>query len=316
MNSLWFRTSPLLPPKNQFLGKKTIVITGATSGIGRAMAFLLGDVEAHLVLVGRNEREGERLARRISSNTQNACARFYRTDLSCLAEVQKLASQLKESYERIDILINNAGARFSHFEETSDGIERTFATNHLGHFLLTALLLDRLLQAPAARVITVGSSAHCGINGHPSWMLTRHNYERKLAYGTSKLANLVFAFELARRLSGTTVTSNAIDPGGVATNLGRNNGWIAWFRHLTYYAWKLQLITARRAATHIIDLAQAEEFEGITGQYFHERKVVSSSAASRDLSTARELWSSSIALTGIDSRIGRAWEYMRPSEGP
>ena len=280
------------------------------------MALLLRDAGARLVLVGRNEKEGERLVERISSNTSSSCARFYRTDLSCLAQVRELASQLKERYERIDILINNAGARFYHFEETSDGVERTFATNHLGHFLLTALLLDRLLEAPAARIITVGSGAHFGINGHPSWMLTRQDYDRKLAYGTSKLANIVFAFELARRLSGTTVTSNAVDPGGVATNLGRNNGWIAWFRHLTYYALKLQLIRARQAAKHIIDLAQAEELEGITGQYFRECKVVSSSAASRDLTRARELWSLSIELTGIDSRIGRAWEYMRPSDGP
>jgi NAD(P)-dependent dehydrogenase (short-subunit alcohol dehydrogenase family) len=230
--------------------------------------------------------------------------------------VRKLASQLKEGYERVDILVNNAGARFSHFEETSDGIERTFATNHLGHFLLTALLLDHMLEATSARIITVGSSAHFGVHGNPSWMLTRPLYERKFAYGMSKLANIVFAYELARRLSGTTVTSNAVDPGGVATNLGRNNGWIAWLRHLTYYALKRQLITACQAAAHIVYLAQAEELEGVTGQYFCECKAVLSSAASRDLTTAYRLWSLSVRLTGIDASLGRAWEYMRPADSP
>jgi NAD(P)-dependent dehydrogenase (short-subunit alcohol dehydrogenase family) len=132
----------------------------------------------------------------------------------------------------------------------------------------------------------------------------------------AKLANIVFAYELARRLSGTTVTSNAVDPGGVATNLGRNNGWISWLRHLTYYALKRQLITARQAASHIAYLAQAEELEGVTGQYFCECKAVQSSAASRDLNTADELWSLSVRLTGIDASMGRAWEYMRPADSP
>lgn len=298
---------------NESLVKKTILITGATSGIGRALALSLGRTGATLVLVGRNERAGEGLAREISSGSTTSHAEFYRTDLSNLTDVRKLAAQVKVRYERVDVLVNNAGARFNHFEETSDGFERTFSTNHLGHFLLTALLLDHMFEAPAARIITVGSSAHFGVHENPSWMLTRPLYERKFAYGMAKLANIVFAFELARRLSGTTVTSNAVDPGGVATNLGRNNGWIAWLRHLTYYALKHQLITAHQAAGHIVYLAQAEELAGVTGQYFCECKPVSSSAASRDLTTADRLWSLSVQLTGIDASLGRAWEYMRPA---
>ncbi len=295
--------------------RKIIVITGATSGIGRAVALSLGSSQANLALVGRNERVGEGLVRRICSDSSGSRAGFFRADLSSLTEVRKLASRLKDRYERVDILINNAGARFTHFEETSEGLERTFATNYLGHFLLTALLLERLLQAAAARIITVGSGAHFGVRADPPWILTRATYERKLAYGASKLANIVFAYELARRLSGTTVTSNAVDPGGVATNLGRNNGWVAWLRHLTFYAMKRQLITARRAARHIVDLVLAEELEGVTGQYFHERRTVTSSAVSRDLATARGLWSLSVKLTGVDPSLGRAWEYMRAPDG-
>ena len=299
---------------SESLVEKTIVITGATSGIGRALALSLGRAGARLVLVGRNERVGEGLVRQICSHSPVPSAGFFQADLSNLTDVRKLASQLKERYERVDILINNAGARFNHFEETSDGFERTFATNHLGHFLLTALLLDRMLEAASARIITVGSGAHFGVCGNPSWILTRAAYERKLAYGMSKLANIVFAYELARHLSGTTVTSNAVDPGGVATNLGRNNGWAAWLRHLTYYTLKRQLITARQAASHINYLALAEELNGVTGQYFHERKVVTSSDISRDLITAYGLWSLSVKLTGIDANLGRAWEYMRPAD--
>ena len=215
--------------------RKIIVITGATSGIGRAVALSLGSSQASLALVGRNERVGEGLVRRICSDSSGSRAGFFRADLSSLTEVRTLASRLKDRYERVDVLINNAGARFTHFEETSEGLERTFATNYLGHFLLTALLLERLLQAAAARIITVGSGAHFGVRADPPWILPRATYERKLAYGASKLANIVFAYELARRLSGTTVTSNAVDPGGVATNLGRNNGWVAWLRHLAFY---------------------------------------------------------------------------------
>jgi NAD(P)-dependent dehydrogenase (short-subunit alcohol dehydrogenase family) len=293
---------------------KVIVITGATSGIGRATALKLGYSGACLVLVGRNEKMGEELIRRICSNSPGSVSEFLQSDISNPTEVRKLVSRIKNRYDRVDVLINNAGTRFSRFEESSEGIERTFATNHLGHFLITALLLEHLLRAPEARILTIGSGAHFGVRSNPAWVLTRETYERKLAYATSKLANIVFAYELARRLSCTTLTSNALDPGGVATNLGRNNGVVAWLRHLTYYAWKGQLITPREAAEHVAYIALAKELTGITGVYFHERKPVMSSATSQDLATARDLWSLSVKLTGIDARLGQTWEFMRPAD--
>lgn len=295
---------------------KIIVITGATSGIGRAVALSLGHCGSTLVLVGRNSRNGEELVRMIRSDSPDSAAKFFQADISNMAEVRELVSRIKNLYDRVDVLINNAGARFSQFEETSEGIERTFATNHLGHFLFTALLLEHLMRVPGARILTVGSSAHFGVCSNPAWVLTRTTYERKSAYGTSKLANIIFAYELARRLSGTSITSNAIDPGGVATNLGRNNGLAAWLRHLTYYASKGQLIMPSRAARHIVFLALAEEFEGMTGQCFFECKPVTSSELSQDLATARELWSLSVKLTGMDASLGQAWEYMHPADSP
>lgn len=295
---------------------KVIVITGATSGIGRAAALSLSRCGASLVLVGRNARKGEELVRMIRSDSPDSAAKFFQADISNLAEVRTLVLRVNNCHDRIDVLINNAGARFTQFEETSEGLERTFATNHLGHFLLTALFLERLMRAHAARIITVGSGAHFGVHGDPIWILTRETYERKLAYGTSKLANIIFAYELARRLSGTTITSNAVDPGGVATNLGRNNGVVAWLRHLTYYAWKGQLITPREAAEHIAYVVLAKELTGVTGLYFHECKPVMTSTTSQDLATARDLWSLSVKVTGIDASLGQAWEYMRPADSP
>jgi NAD(P)-dependent dehydrogenase (short-subunit alcohol dehydrogenase family) len=299
--------------ERQVSQKNIVVITGATSGIGRAVALSLGRCGVSLGLVGRNAKKGEELVRLILSDSSDSAAQFFQADISNMAEVRDLVSRLKNCYDRIDVLINNAGARFSQFEETSEGIERTFSTNHLGHFLLTACLLEHLIRAPAARILIIGSGAHFGIR-NPTWGFTRTTYERKLAYGTSKLANIIFAYELARRLSSTSVTSNAVDPGGVATNLGRNNGVVAWLRHLAYYAWRGQLIRSRQAAEHVAYMALAKELTGVTGLYFHERKPVMSSTTSQDLATARELWSLSVKLTGIDASLGQAWEYMRPTD--
>jgi NAD(P)-dependent dehydrogenase (short-subunit alcohol dehydrogenase family) len=293
---------------------KVIVITGATSGIGRSVALSLGRCGARLVLVGRNAGKGDELVRMIRSEVPDSEAKLFQTDISNLTDVRELASSIKNRYDRVDVLINNAGARFSQFEETSGGIERTFATNHLGHFLLTALLLEHLMRAPKARILTIGSGAHFGVHRDPIWNLTHEAYDRKLAYGTSKLANILFAYELARRLFGTSVTSNAVDPGGVATNLGRNNGVVAWLRHLIYYAWKGQLITSRQAGEHIAYLVLAKELTGVTGCCFHERKPVMTSTISQDLVMARDLWSLSVKLTGIDPSLGQAWKYMSSAD--
>lgn len=297
-------------------GDRVVVITGATSGIGKATAFRVAGPGVRLVLVGRNETKGIEVVSRIRSSSPQCVCEFLRTDLSNLTRVRELASKINDRYARVDVLITNAGVRFSQFEHTADGFERTFATNHLGHFLLTALILDRMLNVPAARIITIGSGAHFGVNGTPSWVLQRADYERKLAYGVSKLANIVFAYELARRLSGTCVTSNAVDPGGVATNLGRNNGWAAWLRHLMYYAAKRKLITASQAAGHIAYLALADELTGVTGQYFTEGKAVTSSVASRNSMVTQELWLLSVKLTVLDASVGPAWKYLRPTGSP
>ena len=279
------------------LADKLCVITGATSGIGRMAALDLGASGASLVLVGRNERAGNDLLHRLRHRSPQARFEFVRTDLSRQADVRRLAAEITKSYDRIDILMNNAGARFDDYHETSDGIELTFATNHLGHFLLTCLLVEQLVNASAARVITVSSGSHSGASAQGDWFLRRADYDRRLAYAKSKLANLMFAYELGRRLANTAVTSNAVDPGGVATNFARNNGLVSWLRHLAAHAIRRNLASPRKGAETLVYLGSSEEVRGVTGKHLHSNREVESSAASHDREGARRLWDLSVELT-------------------
>ena len=279
---------------------RTCVITGATSGIGRAAAVALGALGANLILLGRREVEGQRLAAALRGAPGAGTVEFVQVDLSDQRQVRALGADVALRTHSIDVLINNAGGRFNTFQQSPDGIELTFATNHLGHFLLTNSFLEALLRAPHARVITVGSSAHGGVTAAGDWCLNRENYDRRIAYGKSKLANIIFAYELARRLSHTEIVSNAVDPGGVATNLGRNNGLLSWSRHLLYYALKRDLISSRRAAETLVYLALDPAVERISGKYFHMKRQIESSLASHDPSAAADLWALSVRLTRSD----------------
>jgi NAD(P)-dependent dehydrogenase (short-subunit alcohol dehydrogenase family) len=276
---------------------KNCLITGATSGIGRMTALGLGGRGMNLILVGRNRKAGLSLARRLA---KVGTVEFLRTDLSEQAQVRELARNLRNRVRSLDVLINNAGARHDVYRQTGDELERTFATNHLGHFLLTCELLDLLAQAPAARVITVGSSAHLSADARSDWYYRRDNYDRRAAYAKSKLANLMFAYELARRLRDTNITSNAVDPGSVATNFARNNGIVPWVRHLTSSVLRRHLVSARTAAETVVHLAVSSELDGVSGRYFYRNRQVGSSAASMDDQQAQRLWELSVELTGLN----------------
>jgi NAD(P)-dependent dehydrogenase (short-subunit alcohol dehydrogenase family) len=283
---------------------KTCVITGATSGIGRAAAVQLERLGADLILTGRDERRGAALLRRLQRDPACGTAHFMKADLSVQREVRGLAAAIRSRCERVDVLINNAGARFDTFRLTPDAIEATFATNHLSHFLLTLLLIGTLKAAKAARVITVASGAHSGVRGDFERCFHPETYNRKAAYGNSKLANLMFAYELARRLKGTNVTSNAVDPGGVATNLGRNNGIVSWLRHVGYHALKGDLLSPEKGAETIVFLSSSPAVEGVTGKYFRRNREVPSADISYDEAAAKKLWDLSIAMTGLERRNG------------
>lgn len=269
---------------------KVCLITGATSGIGRAASNALAEMGMSLILVGRNEGRAQAVLRQIREGIGNRNVEFIRADLSSQREVRELAEKIRSRHERLDIMINNAGARFSEYLESVDGIELTFATNHLGAFLLTIHLLELLKRSPEARIVTVSSGAHHGVSNEFKTNWQPESYDRRIAYGQSKLANVMFTYELARLLAGTCVTANAFDPGGVATNLGRNNGLLAWMRHLVYYARKGELLSPKQGADTLVYLATSPEVEGVTGQLFFKRKPVRSSEASYDLTAARLLW--------------------------
>jgi retinol dehydrogenase 14 len=293
---------------------RTCLITGATSGIGRATALALATRGARLILVGRRQQLGARLVAQICSQRGTGQAHFLRADLSDQRQVRELAATIATGHPQLHVLVNNAGARFNTYQQTSDGLERTFATNHLGHFLLTALLLENLARADSARVVTVGSGAHHGIPAGGDWYCGPENYDRKLAYGKSKLANIVFAYELARRLSQTSIVSNAVDPGGVATQLGRNNGLFSWCKHLLYYALKRKLVMPWQGAETVVYLAGSEAVRGVTGKYFYRKQEAESSPASHDAEAARKLWSLSLARGQLDESVGPAWRWIQPCQ--
>lgn len=281
---------------------KTCVITGATSGIGWASAVQLGGFGADLILIGRDERRGVELVRRLQHDPACGNAHFMRADLSVQQEVRELAAAIRNRCARVDVLINNAGARFDAFRLSSDNIELTFATNHLSHFLLTLLLLEKLQAAKSARVITVSSEAHESALGDFERHCSAENYDRKAAYGKSKLANLMFVFELARRMRGKNITSNGVNPGNVVTNFARNNGFMSWMRHIGYYALKRELILPRKGAETIVFLASSPVVEGISGKYFFRNREVPSSRISYDEDAAKKLWDVSMNMTGLDKR--------------
>lgn len=273
------------------------VITGATSGIGRATALRLAQSDATLLLVGRNSVRGSAVAELINKKPKGR-AHFFKADLSVQASVRSLATSIRRDFDQVDAIINNAGARFDTYGETPDGLERTFATNHLGHFLLTRLLLES--QPPGAvRVITVSSSAHCAARPTGQWLISKDLYDRKQVYALSKLANILFAFELARLMRDTEVVSNAVDPGVVATNFARNNGLLAWAKHIVSHFLRAELVSANSGADTIAYLALAPEMGKVSGRLFRCRRETQPSKEAEDLSLASVLWAESTTLTGL-----------------
>ena len=279
---------------------KRVVITGATSGIGRATALTLGQLGANLLLVSRDRATGTALASHLRK-LSDASAEFIEADLSSFAQVRAAAGRIRECWPAFDVLLNNAGARFDTYASTPDNCERTFATNHLGHFFLTGLLLDRLTAAPSARIITVSSRAAAQAVNDGLWQYGPANFDRKQAYAKSKLANLLFAFELARRLAGTSVSSLAVDPGVVATRFARNNGLIPWFKHLLYHGRKGELLRPSQGADSLIYLATATVLPAqAADSCFRQRQPIRACPAAYDTAAAASLWQTSIALTGLD----------------
>jgi retinol dehydrogenase-14 len=282
---------------------KTVLITGATAGIGKATALGLADMGAKLILVGRSDQ-------RLGAVTDLLTARGHRdivtmrAELSSMAEVRRLATEVVRSTPRLDVLINNAGTVVGDRRLTVDGFEYTFALDHLSPFLLTNLLLDKLKSSAPSRVVTVSSVGHLAGTIHFDDLMLEKGYRPFKAYFQAKLANVLFTNELARRLTGTGVTANSLHPGNVRSHFG--NELKGALLVGTYLIRPFEIGPARGARTSIY-LASSPEVEGVSGKYFVRKKARPPSAEARDPAIARRLWEVSAKLVGLeqDRRVDR-----------
>jgi len=286
---------------NELTGK-TILITGATNGIGKVAALELAKLGPTVVLVGRNPAKVADTVVEIKEQSSNPLVDGLVADLFSMAEVRRLANEFRKKYPQLHVLINNAGAVFADRQHTVDGYERTFALNHLSYFLLTNLLLDMLKANTPARIVNVSSGAHKGAALDFDDLQNEQHYGTggTRVYGQSKLDNLLFTYELARRLAGSRVTVNALHPGVVATGFGENNGGAIRFGMELFH---LCGLTPQQGADTIFYLASSPEVEGITGKYWEKRKQIASSPASYDEATQKRLWEVSAQMTGLTEAV-------------
>ena len=276
---------------------KSVLVTGGTGGIGKATAIRLAALGARVGITGRDPARTEAAAAGIRATQGSPVVDAFAADMSVQAGVRRLAAQVLDTYPRLDVLVNNAGGFWAHRHVTADGLERTFALNHLAPFLLTSLLLDRLTASAPARIITVSSGAHARGRIDFDDLQGERNYSGQHAYSQSKLANVIFTYELARRLKGTGVTATVLHPGVVRTRFGAEDQ-AAYLAVMIRMA-RLFMKTPAQGAGTPIYLASSPQVEGITGRYFVNRKPKISSKVSYDTTAAARLWQASIDLAGM-----------------
>ncbi|HXF41883.1 MAG TPA: SDR family oxidoreductase [Blastocatellia bacterium] len=271
---------------------KVCVVTGANAGIGKETAIGLAKLGATVVMVCRDAGRTEKALSEIKRKSASDRVELMICDLASQKSIRRFADEFKQQHDRLDVLVNNAGVFLRQRSLTEDGIESTFAINHLGYFLVTNLLLDLMKKSAPSRVVNVASTAHkygkLDVNAWP----TGREYSAFAAYANSKLANVLFTYQLARRLEGTGVTANCLHPGAVASNLFR--GLPAVLEALI----RLVTISPERGARTSIYLASSPDVQGISGKYFARRRPEKSSEASYDLEAARRLWEVSEEVTG------------------
>lgn len=273
---------------------RVCLLTGATLGIGRAAAEALAPTGMELVLVARDRGRLEALATELRTRNPGARVGVLAGDLSLMSEVRRIAAEFRAGHDRLHVLLNNAGALFVRRELTAEGLERTVALNHLAYFVLTEELLPLLKAAAPARIVNVSSAAHFGARlAFDDLMCARSPYRAFGAYGRSKLMNILFTRELARRLEGTGVTVNAMHPGFVRTGFGHNNSGLVG----TLVKWGQAFArTPEHGARTLVYLATSPEVEGVSGKYFHDERERRTSSAAEDMEAARRLWEVSVRL--------------------
>jgi NAD(P)-dependent dehydrogenase (short-subunit alcohol dehydrogenase family) len=278
---------------------KMVLITGATGGIGQAAALALANLGARVVIVGRDPHRTAAAAADIQQESANPGVEALIGDLSLRADVQKVAREYRQRYDRLDVLINNAGAMFMRRQLSADGIEMTLALNHLAYFSLTYQLLDLLKASAPARIVNVGSSSHRIARLDFDELIPEKGYHGLLAYARTKLMNVVFTYELARRLESSGVTANCLHPGLVGTRLGQNNNGL--YRP-AFALYQRVALSPTKGAETLVYLASSPEVEGVSGRYFVRKSAARSSPDSYDPQAGRRLWDLSLKLSGLDGR--------------
>ena len=274
---------------------KVVVMTGATSGIGEVAAQRLAAQGARIVFIARDPARAETTLAKLRKAGPGAAHRVHLADLSLMADARRVAGEIAAAEPRIDVLVNNAGAVFSKRVVTSEGLELTFALNHMAYFVLTEGLRDRLVGSAPARIVSTASAAHQGARLDFDDLQSAKSFSAMGAYGRSKLCNILFTRELARRLAGTGVTANCLHPGVVATRFGDNAGGLLG---LMMPLIKRLSISPERGAETIVYLASSPNVEGVSGLYFSKCAPVKPSPAARDDAAAARLWEASERLAG------------------
>jgi len=275
---------------------KVCLITGGTSGIGKSTAHELARMGATVVIVGRNAQKTSQVVEEIRQASGNNAVDSLLADLSSQREVRRLANEFKSKYSHLHVLLNNAGAVFMRRQLSVDGIEMTFALDHLASFLLTNLLLDKIKASAPARIINVSSGAHTSGKIEFDNLQGERNYSSR-AYGNSKLATILFTMELARRLEGTGVTVNALHPGFAATGFGKNNP--GFLMKIIRAVVPLIARSPAKGAETSIYLASSPEVQSITGKYFVDCKVTQPAPQATDMVVARRLWDVSAEMAHL-----------------
>ncbi len=274
---------------------KVVVATGATSGIGEVAAVRLAQQGAKIVFIARDPVRAEATLAKLKTAGPGVAHRAHIADLSLMADTRRVGAEIAAAEPRIDVLVNNAGAVFSRRVVTSEGLEMTFALNHMAYFVLTEALLTRLTGSAPARIVSTASAAHQGARLDFDDLQSSKSFSAMGAYGRSKLCNILFTRELARRLAGTGVTANCLHPGVVATRFGDGAGGLLG---LMMPLVKRLSISPERGAETIVCLAASPDVEGVSGLYFAKCAPVTPSAAARDDAAAARLWEASERLAG------------------
>lgn len=290
-----------MEPPRTMVGKVCLV-TGATRGLGAVTAEALAALGATVVATGRNAERGQELVSGITQRTGNDDVHFLRADLASMEEVRGLARAFTDRWDRLYVLVANAGTVFPTRRTTVDGYEEVFAVNHLAPFLLTGLLLPVLRESAPSRIIVTSSYEHRRGRMHWDNLQGEHFYFSQQAYAQSKLANLLFVYELAKRLEGSGVTVNAVNPGLVHTNICMDSGWL--IRTAKRVMDRFSAMTPEEGADTGVWLASSPDVDGVTGRYFQHRHAVRSSRASYDVAAQRRLWHISEELTGLSAGFG------------